>query len=265
MDAFDETLNGTHTHYWTSREGDADTIVSYPASTYGIDANRTFEFASLVVFTDANVVHRPDACNATLGYLSCMSGVCYRVEKRCDGAFDCEDRSDEAGCPTSERQELARYRLTRINRLLRMYENSWLWKDINIGPHGHYIFTIAIPEIPTHWVVSAFSVSPKNGFGLVRSPREFAGYRPFYINVEMPSTCRQGEQVGIRVTLFNYATFKADVIVTLADSPDYKFVHVEEFGEVKSYEARTSHGEKQHLTWIPPQSSRVISNFFFLK
>ena len=47
-------------------------------------------------------------------------------------------------------------------------------------------------------------------------------------------------------------------MVTLADSPDYKFVHVEEFGEVKSYEARTSRGEKQHLTWIPAQGSQVV-------
>jgi len=64
--------------------------------------------------------------------------------------------------------------------------------------------------------------------------------------------------VGIRITLFNYATIEADVVVTLADSPDYKFVHVEEFGEVKSYEARTSRGEKQHLTWIPAQGSQVV-------
>lgn len=257
MTTFDETLNGTLTHFWTSREGDAETIVNYPASTFGIDANRTFEYASLVIFTDANVVRRPDNCNITLGMLACMSGACYRYDRRCDGQYDCEDRSDEAGCPSFERKELALYRLKRINRLLRMYENSWLWKDINIGPHGHSIFSVPIPEIPTHWVVSAFSVSPKTGFGLVRQIREFAGYRPFYMNVEMPTNCRQGEQVGIRITLFNYATTEADVVVTLADSPDYKFVHVEEFGEVKSYEARTSRGEKQHLTWIPAQSSQV--------
>ena len=257
MTSFDEFLNGTLRHFWTSREGDAETVVNYPSSTFGIDANRTFEYASLVVFTDANVIRRPDNCTITLGFLACMTGACYRADRRCDGQYDCEDRSDESGCPNFERRELAEYRLKRINRLLRMYENSWLWKDINIGPHGHSIFSVQIPEIPTHWVVSAFSVSPKNGFGLVKNVREFAGYRPFYMNVEMPSNCRQGEQVGIRITLFNYATIEADVVVTLADSPDYKFVHVEEFGEVKSYEARTSRGEKQHLTWIPAQSSQV--------
>ena len=258
MTEFDENINGTLHHFWTSPEGNTDTVVHFPSSTYGIDANRTFEFAHLVVFTDANVVRRPDNCNITQGFAACMTGLCYRLERRCDGYFDCDDRSDEAGCPSTERQDLMDYRLSRINRLLRMYENSWLWKDINIGPHGHFIFSIPIPEIPTNWVVSAFSVSPKTGFGLVKGSREFAGYRPFYMNVEMPTHCRQGEQVGIRITLFNYMTQEADILVTLADSPDYKFVHVEEFGEVKSYEARTSRGEKQHLTWIPAQSSRVI-------
>lgn len=202
----EQGLNGTLNHVWTSREGNSDTVVNFPASTLGIDANRTFEFAGLVVFTDASVIRRPDDCNATLGYSACMSGSCYRTERRCDGAFDCSDRSDESGCPNTERMDLMNYRLTRINRLLRMYENSWLWKDINIGPHGQFIFNVEIPQIPTHWIVSAFSVSPKFGFGLVKKPQELAGYRPFYMNVEMPSTCRQGEQIGIRITLFNYMT-----------------------------------------------------------
>ena len=158
MTSFDESLNGTLRHYWTSREGDAETVVNYPASTFGIDANRTFEYASLVVFTDAYVVRRPDACNITLGFLACMSGSCYRSDRRCDGQYDCEDRSDESGCPSNTRQELVQYRLKRINRFLRMYENSWLWKDINIGPHGHSIFRVQIPEIPTHFFRSFPSV-----------------------------------------------------------------------------------------------------------
>ena len=233
-------------------------MVHFPSSTYGIDANRTFEYANLVVFTDANVVRRPENCNATLGMTACMTGLCYRSERRCDGFFDCDDRSDEAGCPNNERSALRNYRLKRFNRLNRMYEALWLWKDINIGPHGHFIFNIPIPTVPQFWVVSAFSLSPKNGLGLIQAPIRFEGYRPFYMKVEMPPKCRQGEQLGIRITLFNFMTQETDALVTLADSPDYHFVHVEEFGEVESYEARTSRGERQHLTWIPAQSHKII-------
>lgn len=47
------------------------------------------------------------------------------------------------------------------------------------------------------------------------------------MNVEMPTVCRQGEQVGIRVTVFNYLTRNLEATVVLAGSRDYKFVHVE--------------------------------------
>lgn len=50
--------------------------------------------------------------------------------------------------------------------------------------------------------------------------------------VEMPTRCRQGEQVGIRVAVFNYQPVDIEATVVLSSSPDYKFVHVEENGLV---------------------------------
>jgi hypothetical protein len=55
---------------------------------------------------------------------------------------------------------------------------------------------------------------------------QYVGVLPFFINVEMPTTSRQGEQVGIRVTVFNYMPSPIEATVVLAGSPDYKFVHV---------------------------------------
>lgn len=52
------------------------------------------------------------------------------------------------------------------------------------------------------------------------------------MNVEMPDTCRQGEQIGIRATVFNYMLTAIEATVVLAGSPDYKFVHVEDLGIV---------------------------------
>lgn len=48
----------------------------------------------------------------------------------------------------------------------------------------------------------------------------------------MPNSCRQGEQVGIRVTVFNYQRSDIEATVVLGDSSDYKFVHVEMNGIV---------------------------------
>ena len=64
---------------------------------------------------------------------------------------------------------------------------------------------------------------------------QYVGVLPFFINVEMPTTSRQGEQVGIRVTVFNYMPAPIEATVVLAGSRDYKFVHVGINGIVSSH------------------------------
>lgn len=61
---------------------------------------------------------------------------------------------------------------------------------------------------------------------------QYIGILPFYINVEMPSVCHQGEQIGVRVTIFNYMTNDLEAVVVLGSSTHYKFVHVEMNGIV---------------------------------
>jgi CD109 antigen len=258
MSAFDEATNGTFSHRWYSHEGNPDELVYYPSSTYGIDANRTFEYIGLLVFTDGVVPRRSDNCNITTGYAECLDGRCYRIEKKCDGFFDCQDGIDEAGCDYSNHTELIEFRKYRFNRIQRHYDNVWMWKDVNIGPHGRYVFQLDVPDIPALWMVSSFSISPSLGFGMIRYPLEYVGCQPFYINVEMPSECKQGEQVGVRVTVFNYMTVAVEATVVLHGSPDYKFVHVEEDGIVVSYNPRTSYGEHQFFIYLEAQSSTIV-------
>uniref|UniRef100_A0A1A9WXK7 Thioester-containing protein 6 n=1 Tax=Glossina brevipalpis TaxID=37001 RepID=A0A1A9WXK7_9MUSC len=258
MTNFDEQTNGTYKHIWNSHAGNPDELIYFPASSFGVDANRTFEYSGLIVFTDGYVPRRGENCNRTLGYGECLSGRCYRLEKQCDGLFDCDDGTDEIGCRARNDSDLLNYRKYRFNRVLRHYENVWLWRDVNIGPHGRYIFNVEVPDIPAYWMVSAFSVSPSKGFGMLNRAIEYIGVQPFFINVEMPDTCRQGEQVGIRVTVFNYMTTAIEATVVLHDSSDYKFVHVEEDGIVRSYNPRTSFGEHQFFIYLEAQGSSVV-------
>ncbi|KAI8419742.1 LOW QUALITY PROTEIN: hypothetical protein MSG28_008421 [Choristoneura fumiferana] len=122
------------------------------------------------------------------------------------------------------------YAKFRFNRVQRQYDNVWLWRDVNIGPHGRYVFTVDVPRVPAHWTVSAFSMSPNSGLGMLAHPEHYVGVLPFFIQVEGPDSCRQGEQVGLRVLVFNYQPQAIEAVVVLAASPDYKFVHVEENG-----------------------------------
>lgn len=53
------------------------------------------------------------------------------------------------------------------------------------------------------------------------------------MNVEMPTHCKQGEQIGIRVTVFNYMCSSIEAVVILYGADSYKFVHVENNGIVR--------------------------------
>lgn len=74
--------------------------------------------------------------------------------------------------PTYNRTEIGLFRKYRFSRIQRQYENVWLWTDVNIGPHGRFIFDVDVPHRPAHWMVSAFSMSPTFGFGMIPAPIE---------------------------------------------------------------------------------------------
>lgn len=63
---------------------------------------------------------------------------------------------------------------------------------------------------------------------------QYVGVLPFFMKVEGPDRCRQGEQVGLRVVVFNYTPQNIEAVVVLEASPDYKFVHVEANGIVSN-------------------------------
>lgn len=90
-----------------------------------------------------------------------------------------------------------------------------MWRDVNIGPHGRFIFNIDVPKTPVHWMITAFGMSPTNGFGMLPNAIEYVAVLPFYINVEMPMHCKQGEQIGIRVSVFNYMRNNIEATVVL--------------------------------------------------
>lgn len=74
----------------------------------------------------------------------------------------------------------------------------------------------------------------------------------------MPTKSRQGEQIGIRVVVFNYMTTDMEATVILTGSTDYQFVHVEMDGIVPSYNPRTSFGEHQFFVYIPKQDVATV-------
>lgn len=260
MQDFDRRLE-TLTHQWLTPEGRIQEVLNFPSPSQSLDAHSLIENSGLVIFTDAIIPRR--------SHISCSQNLsrCLVVDKcynetlfRCNGRDDCGDTSDESGCDKTSDISAAKAleRLTRANRLQRIYEDNWLWKDVNIGPLGHYIFTVKLPSIMSTWSVNAFSMSSFHGIGLMKQPLEISNVRPFLLKVEMPNSCNLGEQIGIRAIISNFISKEIEATIILANSPDYKFVQVGETGEVPSYNPETTFGVHQHLITIKPDDTAFV-------
>ncbi len=110
---------------------------------------------------------------------------------------------------------------------------------------------MTLPRIPTDWVVGAFAISEEKGLrATAEPPPRFSGTRRFYIELEYPELVTRGEQIGLRVAVFNYWTYWTEALVYLEGSPDYKFVSVQWRGSTVNYNPKTVSGEIHNVVYV---------------
>lgn len=251
LETYDSHANLSDSHIWYYGEATYEKVY-FPAATYGIDANTTFEFAGIVIFTDAKLSRIPNNCNKTLGFLPCNNGNCFKISERCDGTPQCDDEVDEMGCHKKEAKNLFTRELNRFKHLNRHYEQdgTWLWMSYFVKPDGRIDLKTNVPKEPMSWTIGAISMSRTKGLGILERPARHQSTRPFFIQVEGPVNIIRGEQVGLRVALFNYWSENLECLVTVHDSDDYRIVLVEDYGFVKSYDPRTTRGDIQTMIYL---------------
>jgi len=249
---FDNHVNHSYHHTWNWKNQE-DELVHFPAPTYAIDANLTFSYAGLIIFTDTNVTRLRHNCNETLNFFPCMDGTqCYNKDQWCDGVRQCTDGQDEMGCPKNEVAMFTpeRYRVGLVTRHYTL-TGEWCWGGHFVMPNGRVDGRLNLPDEPMSWLLTGFSISRDKGFGIVHTPYRMESTRPFYMRAEMPESAVKGEQIGVRLALFNYwGQENLECVVTLHDSDDYRFVVVEEFGIVSSYSPRTIRGAVQTMVYL---------------
>ncbi|XP_069938701.1 CD109 antigen [Cherax quadricarinatus] len=266
LHGFANSTRSLHKMTWRYREGyQPEEVEYYTAGNYGPDANRTFDFSGLVVLTDTNVGVIPgyaeSRCNATDGYSLCLVGGCYPTKKRCDGVVDCTDGFDEVDCfdPLEDKElDFRIHRYIKFSDFFDTEDGDWLWLDINIGHKGHEQNDIELPKVDDPYVLNAFSVSKEFGFGLIDYPLKYSAMPPMYISLEMPDSCRRGEQIGMRIMIFNNLPQEMMILLVLHGADTHRFVLVEEHGVVDFYRPRTKAGDHQHLVSVNADSAMEV-------
>lgn len=71
-------------------------------------------------------------------------------------------------------------------------------------PRGKLQVSAKVPDTLTSWVVSAVSLNPNFGLGLLDSYPSFTVFMPFFIQLNLPYSVKRGETLTLEILLHNY-------------------------------------------------------------
>ncbi|XP_075211329.1 CD109 antigen-like isoform X2 [Lycorma delicatula] len=108
-------------------------------------------------------------------------------------------------------------------RVRSKFPETWIWELLDAGLDGKTSLFKSVPDTITSWVITAFSVDPLYGLGLLETPRKMRVFRPFFVSLDLPYSVIRGEVVAIPVVVFNYMNRDVTADVTLENTGQFEF------------------------------------------
>lgn len=116
--------------------------------------------------------------------------------------------------------------LASVTRVRSFFPETWIWLDAaSDSVSGNVTLSgIKAPDTITSWRFAAFATHPTGGLG-VADVASLGVFKPFFVSPNLPFSATRGEDLVVRVGVFNYLEAPLVVVVELAESPaDYDVV-----------------------------------------
>ncbi|KAH6940100.1 hypothetical protein HPB50_024757 [Hyalomma asiaticum] len=95
------------------------------------------------------------------------------------------------------------------------FRDTWLFDELTIRP----IHDVSLPDTITTWELSAVSVAPSGGI-CVHEPLKIRAFKKLFVEVNLPYSVIQNEQVEIPVAVYNYDKDERLVRVAMLGTKD---------------------------------------------
>uniref|UniRef100_A0A669QP53 Alpha-2-macroglobulin like 1 n=1 Tax=Phasianus colchicus TaxID=9054 RepID=A0A669QP53_PHACC len=100
------------------------------------------------------------------------------------------------------------------------FTKTWLWDLYSVGPSGNQTVTVTVPNTITRWKAGMFCTG-RNGFGLA-SASSLLVFKPFSVELTLPSSVIQGETFILKATVFNYLQQCMKIQMTMEEFPHFQ-------------------------------------------
>ncbi len=109
--------------------------------------------------------------------------------------------------------------LAEVQRVRQFFPETWLWSDLFTDASGHATLGVTAPDSITTWMLRGVAISKEHGLGI--SEAELRVFQEFFLQVDLPFSAVRGEELPVRVALYNYLDIPQEIFVDLESTADF--------------------------------------------
>ncbi|NLT36330.1 MAG: hypothetical protein GXX83_10600 [Gaiellales bacterium] len=107
--------------------------------------------------------------------------------------------------------------LAHVPQAQQSFPETWLWEEVTTGKDGKASLSLEVPDSITTWDVRAVAVSAEKGLGIAET--SLRAFQPFSLTVDLSPSAIRGEQLPVRVAVYNYTDAPQEFTVEIDASP----------------------------------------------
>ena len=175
-------------------------------------AQETFKEAGLVVMSNLDVPageehRRPLPPPAAVGAPGVTPAIAASAERQAAAA-------DEAFHSAQQTEGLAE-----VRRVRQFFPETWIWTDVITDEEGRATLAADVPDSITTWMLRAVGVSRDHGLGVAEAG--LTVFQPFFLQVDLPFSAVRGEELPVKVALYNYLNSAQRFFVELDEADGF--------------------------------------------
>lgn len=103
--------------------------------------------------------------------------------------------------------------LAEVQRVRQYFPETWIWTELTTDANGNATLSLQAPDSITTWDLSAVAISKEKGLGVAED--ELKVFQPFFLTVDLPYSAIRGEELPVKVSIYNYLDKEQTVSVEL--------------------------------------------------
>jgi len=103
--------------------------------------------------------------------------------------------------------------LAEVQRVRQYFPETWLWTELMTNADGNATLAVQAPDSITTWMLRAVAMSKDKGLGIAED--QLTVFQPFFLTVDLPYSAIRGEELPVKVSIYNYLDTEQTVQVGL--------------------------------------------------